>query len=114
MWKSNIEEETASSYKNLRGNYKNEKGEKIYRYVCHRSGDFKSKSTGERKRKSQNSSKMGFYCTSFITAVDTGEKISVTIGKEHYGHDTEIEHLRISQEDRTSIACKCIFFILKF
>lgn len=66
------------------------------------------------KVKSQQSSKMGFYCTSFITAVDNGEKICVTIGKEHYGHDTEIEHLRISQEDRTSIACKYGFLILKF
>lgn len=87
---------------------------KIYRYVCHPSGDFKSKSTGERKLKSQNSSKMGFYCTSFITAVDTGEKIYVTVGKDYYDHDTEIEHLRISQEDRTSIVCKYIFLILKF
>lgn len=57
---------------------------------------------------------MGFYCTSFITAVDTGENIYVTIGKYHYDYDTEIEHLRISQEDRTSIACKYIFLILKF
>lgn len=109
-WKSKFEEETSSFYKVLRGNYTNEKGEKVYRYICHRSGEFKTESNGKRMLKSQKSSKIGFYCTAFITAIDTGEKIIATFGKEHYGHNVDVEHLRISQEDREWIAGNFIKF----
>ncbi|XP_072383099.1 uncharacterized protein [Diabrotica undecimpunctata] len=80
-------------------------------YNCNRSGVSQVKlSSNKRKRKMkvQGSCKQGIACTSTIQLrkyLKTGQ-CDVKYVPEHYGHVTELQHLRISQSNKLEIAEK--------
>ncbi|XP_023014847.2 uncharacterized protein [Leptinotarsa decemlineata] len=80
----------------------------ILYYNCNRSGKYQIKGQ-ERKRaiKSQGSCKVGHMCTSQIIVVKNGNDIyQVTYYSTHYGHDTEVQHVRMTKDEREKIASK--------
>ena len=78
--------------------------DKIY-YYCNRSGQFATKSTGQRHHKTQGTSKINAHCTAALTVstdMNSGH-IKVQVCGTHYGH-TSLGHLRLSESDRLTIA----------
>jgi hypothetical protein len=68
-------------------------------------GYFKSASKGLRAMKSQGTSKIDSYCTAKIHLhyLKNGE-VKAHITNTHYGHKISLGHLRLSKQDRLSIA----------
>lgn len=63
----------------------------------------------KRFTKSQGSCKIGSSCISRLIVTQKKEdKVAVTQIKTHYGHKTELKHLRISTQDRNHIASKLL------
>ncbi|VEN61886.1 unnamed protein product, partial [Callosobruchus maculatus] len=82
-------------------------------FYCNRSGKVHTQQNSPKKRstKSQGSCKMNKFCTSQIILkrnVQTN-KCSIQYFYQHYGHETEVQHVRIPKVDRESIASKLIF-----
>jgi len=80
-------------------------------YACHRSGLFVEKVapgyTRKRKLKSQGSCKLNFNCTSTITCkIFTNNEHHIEFVKTHYGHECEIQHLKLSKCNTVQIASK--------
>lgn len=83
-------------------------GFKISYYNCNRSGKHLAKGTGRRRIKSQGSSKIGAHCTSTIQLIENCDAglYQVNFCKTHYGHEMQLGHIRISNKDKATIACK--------
>lgn len=89
-------------------------GEVRSHYYCNRSGVARPKAGhSNRREKSQGTCKSGKVCLSFITATkekttrsSTPENVTITVRyqKVHYGHKVEIQHLRMSDKERVTIA----------
>ena len=103
-WKSRLEENTNTQYTKSSG-VKIVSGEKQEYYYCNRSGYFKTHSKGLRAIKSQGTSKMDSYCTAKICLqrLKNGE-VQAHITKTHYGHKISLGHLRLSKQDKLSVA----------
>ncbi|PSN36147.1 hypothetical protein C0J52_13262 [Blattella germanica] len=69
QWKMEEEENTISSFVKYSAPKQLKEGKKSF-YVCHRSGLFKSKSSGTRVLKSQGSSKMNSTCPAYMTVTE--------------------------------------------
>ncbi|GFW54659.1 hypothetical protein TNCV_787621 [Trichonephila clavipes] len=80
QWKNEIEKNTKSKFVQETG-CKRHENEIIRRFVCHRSGEFVSKSKGERHIKTQGSNKIGGYCPAGIKATyyDDGRDVTFFI-----------------------------------
>ena len=65
-----------------------------------------SQSTGKHGMKSQGMSKIGFNCPASIKVKleENSSAVKATICSLHYGHDSELKHLRIYKSERTLIA----------
>ena len=75
-------------------------------YATTRSGFYNTQSTGKRKTKSQGMSQLNTYCIAFIKATkyrETG-KIQVQTCTTHYGHLQQVEHIRLPEKVKLSIA----------
>jgi hypothetical protein len=83
-------------------------GDGIIYYYCNRSGYYKDKRTGKRETKSQSTSKLDTYCTASIKiATDKQTKeVNAEICSTHYGHDIDLEHLRLPETVRLSVAAQ--------
>ncbi len=82
------------------------KGSSLYFY-CNRSGNFESRGIGKRHLKSQGTSKLNAYCTAaLIVNTNKDGSVNVTVHKTHYGHQTSMGHLRISETERLAVAAK--------
>ncbi|CAN7988836.1 unnamed protein product [Ixodes hexagonus] len=71
-------------------------------YLCHRSGVYVGRGSGKRKLKSQGSCKVGTHCMATMVTIempDTGS-VSVVYQKQHYGHDIDLGHVRLSKAER--------------
>lgn len=66
IWKGQMKRETQSFFINKHGSYKTNGYTKL-KYVCHRSGIFKTESKGIRHLKVQGSHKMNGYCPAEIS-----------------------------------------------
>ena len=77
-------------------------------YQCNRSGLFHPKGTGQRRLKSQGSSKINSHCTAAITLIvnHTIQSVKAEVCHTHYAHETRLGHIRLSEEDRVKIAGK--------
>ena len=109
QWKNTLEESQNSFYSKSTGNkQKHDDGIKISYYNCNRSGKYLAKGTGKRKLKFQGSSKIGVHCTSTIQLIEnSGTSLyQVHVCKTHYGHEMQLGHIRITEEDKRKIACK--------
>lgn len=103
-WKSKIEEETSSSYIS-RTKVNREK--EVYRYYeCCRSGKYVPKGKGQRCLKSQKSAKIGQKCPSRIKLKISESTYFVQYFKDHAGHGTDLEHLRLPTSFRAAVAGK--------
>ncbi len=66
-----------------------------------------SRGVGKRHIKSQGTSKLNEYCTAaLIVNIHEDGTINVNVHKTHYGHQTSMGHLRISETERLAIAAK--------
>jgi len=87
-------------------------------YICHRSGMYKedvdSGYARKRKLKSQGTCKLNFNCTSTIKCrVLNNCKHEVEFIKTHYGHQCDIQHLKISNTNSVEIASKLVAGVSK-
>ena len=89
---------------------KTSEGCAITYYQCNRSGTFRPKGTGKRKLKSQGSSKINRHYTAAITlTVDhSTQSVTAEVCHTHYGHDTRLGHIRLSEEDRLTVIGKLV------
>ena len=102
QWKEEYEKETMSKFVKLRG-AKNG----IDTYVCHRSGVYDSKSTN--KRIPQVSMKLNRKRTaSLVLRHDENGTKSVTVYKEHYGHERQPGMIPLAESDKLKIAGKLV------
>ena len=109
QWKSALEESQKSFYcKSTGSKERHDDRNKVSYYNCNRSGMYLAKGTGKRRLKSQGSSKMGAHCTSTIKLIENSDTglYQVNFCKTHYGHETQLGHIRISNEDKRTIASK--------
>ncbi|KAH1021695.1 hypothetical protein HUJ04_011178 [Dendroctonus ponderosae] len=67
----------------------------------------RSKCSTQRLPKRQESCKLNRNCTSFIRMIQA-KNILVTWLKTHYGHKSELQHLRLPQQDKAMVASKLI------
>ncbi|CAG9814036.1 unnamed protein product [Phaedon cochleariae] len=102
-WKSDIEKTFKSNYAITSGYSKDQP---VTYYSCNRSGKIPSRGSFKRRGKIQGSCKLNSRCTSMIKLMEGTNKLSVTWVKTHYGHTTELEHLRISKTEKSIIASK--------
>ncbi|CAH0547094.1 unnamed protein product [Brassicogethes aeneus] len=77
-------------------------------FNCNRSGLFKDNNKNTVKcLKSQGSCKINSNCTSQIILKKMNmDKYRVDYFKTHYGHDLEVQHIRIPREDRIDISAR--------
>ncbi|GFX98851.1 MULE domain-containing protein [Trichonephila clavipes] len=79
-------------------------GEIVMNYHCCRSGTYKPKGKGLKNLKSQGSAKIGISCPAVIKVRQSTENVVVHYFPKHPNHETQLEHLRLSESDRTAIA----------
>ena len=106
-WKFDLEEATKCSYVKQSGVKTTKFEDHVQHFKCNRSGKFKSRRVGRRRVKSSGSCKTEMNCTSFMRmSVVDGGVVNATVCKTHYGHATEIEHIRFNRRQRGEIAAK--------
>ena len=106
QWKSQYEKRSKSSFSLKSSAKTSNSSQELKYYYCNRSGTYDPKGKGKRQIKVQGSSKMGFYCTSYIKtrlSLETGE-VEAEICETHQGHEAELGHLKIAEETRRDIA----------
>src|ERR1043165_4029019 len=74
------------------------------RYFCHRGGRNRSRAKGKRHTKMQGSCKIEGCCPAFIKAHMSESGVKVTYVSHHVGHGAELQHLRLSPNQRRQIA----------
>ncbi|XP_065226838.1 uncharacterized protein LOC135850058 isoform X2 [Planococcus citri] len=102
-WKEEIEKSSQSLYRKASVN--NKAMYAIY-YRCHRSGFFRSASTGKRKASTRGSCKIDRYCPSRIIAKKSTDRVFVRYFPTHVGHDTDIRFLHLPKTIEETIAHK--------
>ncbi|KAL1510064.1 hypothetical protein ABEB36_004719 [Hypothenemus hampei] len=107
-WKSITESLNNCSYI-FKSKHSSTIGEIIY-YKCNRSKtNYIAKAHKEKRLpKSQGSCKMNVLCTSEIKVIKENGKILVEYQKCHYGHDLEIQHIRLPKSEKQNIASKLV------
>lgn len=108
-WKDQLEATNMFSY--VYKSKSNSTNGDITYYYCNRTkSSYKDKANGKRARaqKSQGFSKMSTSCISFIKAMNENGKLRVEWQQTHYGHQLELQHLRLHKTDKQLIAFKLI------
>ena len=79
-------------------------------YQCNRLGVFLPKGSGQRRLKSQGSSKINSQCTAAITLTvnHTTQSVKAEVCHTHYAHEPRLGHIRLSEEVRLKIAGKLV------
>ncbi|GFX40245.1 MULE domain-containing protein [Trichonephila clavipes] len=95
-----------SKYVRQRGCKTLQNGEIVMNYQCCRSGTYKPKGKGLKNLKSQGSAKIGISCPAVIKVRQSTENVVVHYFPKHQNHETQLEHLRLSESDRSAIAGK--------
>ncbi|GFW71717.1 MULE domain-containing protein [Trichonephila clavipes] len=95
-----------SKYVRQRGCKTLQNGEIVMNYHCCRSGTYKPRGKGLKNLKSQGSAKIGTSCPAVIKVKQSTENVVVHYFPKHQNHETQLEHLRLSESDRTAIAGK--------
>ncbi|KAG8258518.1 hypothetical protein J6590_108402 [Homalodisca vitripennis] len=104
-WKDVFERQEKSRFVKKSGSRVREEGIRVAYYYCSRSGSFVSHGLGIKNSKKKGTSKTNHHCTASITCVELpGGKIEVKICSTHYGHDTDLQHLRLTQTEKYQIA----------
>ena len=79
-------------------------------YQCNRSGVFLPKGSGQRRLKSQGSSKINSQCTAAITLTvnHTTQSVKAEVCHTHYAHEPKLGHIRLREEVRLKIAGRLV------
>lgn len=108
-WKSAEEQLTTSSWVKYTSSKCTSAGKKSY-YVCHRSGEYSSKSAGIRTLKAQGSNRISGTCPSTINVLERKDgKVEVIYLKTHHGHSFSLHDMgkmRLTDGERKIIAGK--------
>ncbi|GFW87437.1 MULE domain-containing protein [Trichonephila clavipes] len=102
-WKEE-ENKTMSKYVRQGGCKTLQNGEIVMNYHCCRSWTYKPKGKGLKNLKSQGSAKIGISCPAVIKVKQSTENVVVHYFPKHQNHETQLEHLRLSESDRTAVA----------
>ncbi|GFR02429.1 MULE domain-containing protein [Trichonephila clavata] len=103
-WKEEEENKTMSKYVRQRGSKTLKNGDIVMSFHCCRSGTYKPKGKGLKSLKSQGSAKIGISCPAIIKVRQSTENVVVQYFPKHKNHENQLEHLRLSESDRTTIA----------
>ncbi|XP_063217057.1 uncharacterized protein LOC134527942 [Bacillus rossius redtenbacheri] len=118
IWKSNIETHENCNYIQERGKISKRDGGKCVKtwyYVCNRSvrhGHAKP-SLQKRATKWQGSSKLSHSCISSIAVTANDSGVFASRIKTHYGHERELQHLRLNKHERAVVAKKILMGVSK-
>ncbi|GFW51213.1 MULE domain-containing protein [Trichonephila clavipes] len=93
-----------SKYVRQRGCKTLKNGDIMMNYHYCRSGTYKPKGKGLKNLKFQDSAKIRISCPAVIKVRQSTEKVLVHYFSKHQNHETQFEHLRLSESDRTTIA----------
>ena len=110
-WKAQEERLTQSSFVQRTGTKRSTITEVTYFY-CNRQGMYSPQGLGKRMTKKKGTCKLGKPCTAYIKCTKYVKTNSVSI--EYctvHSHETEIRHLRITDDLRQSIAAKLLMGI---
>lgn len=80
---------------------------KVTYYRCNRSGFYReSKEAVQRRTKNQGSCKIEGHCTAYVKSKEefASGKVTMELCNSHYGHDTQLVHLRVPKEDKLHMA----------
>lgn len=102
-WKEDMERVTLSKFIKNRGT-KLVGDTATHYFDCHRSGQFISKSKGKRNLKLTGSNKVNGKCPAGMKVVVNGGKCRVNFLSTHVGHNLDLSHLPLAEQDRESIA----------
>lgn len=105
-WKSDLEKNTRSMYVKY-ANWK-KSDSKCNIYQCHRSGKFysRSRAKGLRRLKEHGSNKINAYCPASIKVTESEGQYSVSYQTTHVGHQNDLGHLKLSDDEKKFIALK--------
>lgn len=105
-WKSEMEKITKSLFVKKSGTFVgNERS--VLEYICHRSGNYISKSKGLRHLKVQGSNKINGFCPASIKVHLTENRgCKVFFVDKHVGHENELGHLWLTSKEREELANK--------
>lgn len=104
-WKVETEKNTKSSFVKPYTSYSTQDA-KMTKYICHRSGNFTSKSKGTRHLKTQGSNKINGFCPAGLKVTEKNGVCDVLYTKTHVGHDNDVEHLHLMESERAKLAAK--------
>lgn len=104
-WKDEFERQEKCRFVKKSGSRIREEGIRVGYYYCSRSGNYISHSKGVKSIKKIGTSKMNCHCTASITCVELKSgKLEVKACSTHYGHETDLQHLRLTQSQKFMIA----------
>ncbi|XP_018319080.1 zinc finger protein 432 isoform X2 [Agrilus planipennis] len=78
IWKEEFERNTKSRFIRKTGTRHTVDGVNITKYICHRDGNFQSKSRGIRHMKAIGSDKINAYCPANIIVYETEQSVKIT------------------------------------
>ncbi|EFA09886.1 hypothetical protein TcasGA2_TC012035 [Tribolium castaneum] len=109
-WLHNEETENYVQYVHLTATKRRSTGAETYYYECSRTGKRSYVDDTARKRRARKCvSKLNRGCTSQIIVNKSHDgTLSVNYFKTHYGHEVDLEHVKLSKQDRCSIASKLL------
>ncbi|GFX39291.1 integrase catalytic domain-containing protein [Trichonephila clavipes] len=93
-----------SKYVRQRGCKTHQNGEIVMTYHCYRSGTYKPKGKGLKNLKSHGSAKIGISCPAVMKVRQSTQNVVVHYFLKHQNHETQLEHLRLSESDKTAVA----------
>ncbi|GAB6024140.1 hypothetical protein CHUAL_014229 [Chamberlinius hualienensis] len=104
-WKDELEKETLTSYAQVRRNIRN--GLKRTYFDCHRSGTHRRRGE-KRKLKFKGSNRMGGNCPAGIRVDEdiASGNLTVYLTSPHFGHENEVDRLRLDKEVKQDLAEK--------
>lgn len=104
-WKDEFERQEKCRFVKKSGSRLREEGIRVGYYYCSRSGNYVSHSKGVKSIKKIGTSKMNNHCTASITCVELKNgKLEVKACSTHYGHEADLQHLRLTQSQKFMIA----------
>lgn len=104
-WKEEFERQEKSRFVKKSGSRVRDEGVRVAYYYCSRSGSYVSCSRGIKSSKKKGTSKSSHHCTASLTCIEMPDgKVEVKVCSTHYGHDSNLQHLRLTLSEKYQIA----------
>uniref|UniRef100_F6W2V1 NCK-interacting protein with SH3 domain-like n=1 Tax=Ciona intestinalis TaxID=7719 RepID=F6W2V1_CIOIN len=110
IWLAKTEREACCTFMRRRGWQNNKNGSSTACFYCHRGGSYTSSAT-KKQMKIQGSCKTGVECTASVKVTQwknepANTEVHVEAHLQHYGHNFNLEHTRITKLEKEDIARK--------